>query len=181
MKHQDTLRKQLTLANTCDLPIFIPCHDFQLPGDDDATYDCIQILVSHWEKCYSIYMYCFNRGLMQHQLWIRQFHNMHFGIRALILNSAHRHSKLIGIVHQMDVALLFSESDVPYFRDPDSWQFGTSQLVCIHSWTGKPSTPSASSCGFWRSVHGHPLLLYDIMIQPQPTCIYVLSMEDWKL
>ena len=126
MKQQDMLRKLVTLAHPAELPFSIHCHDSKLSGDEYATNDCIQILASHQEKCYPIYLHCFNEGVMEHQTWINHFHNVHFGIRPLILDSTYRYPQLIGIACQIDVAHLLLESDVPYFRDSDSSLFGTS-------------------------------------------------------
>ena len=85
------LRKLVALAHTCELSIIIHSHDSKLPDDVDATHKCIQILASCLERCYPVHVHCFNGGLMQHQLQISYFHNVHFCISPLILDSAHRH------------------------------------------------------------------------------------------
>ena len=69
-------------------------------------------------KCYPIYVHYFNGYLIQHQIWISHFHNVHFGISPLILDYACRDPKIIGIVHQMGVAWSLPENDAPYFRYP---------------------------------------------------------------
>ena len=82
------------------------------------------------EKCYLVYVHCFNGSIQEHQMWLSHFPNAHFGISPLVLDSSNRHPELIGIIRKMDVVWLLLESDAPYFRDPDSHQLGTSHLVC---------------------------------------------------
>ena len=129
-KQRDLLRKLVDFAHTCELPVIIHCHGSEVPGDEDAMHDCIQILASCLEKCYPVYVHSFNGSIQEHQMWLSHFANAHFRISPLVLDSSHRHPELIGIIRKMDVAWLLLESDAPYFRDPDSHQLGTSHLVC---------------------------------------------------
>ena len=129
-KQQDLLRKLIDFTHTCELPVIIHCSSSDVPGDEDAMHNCIQILASHLEKCYPVYVHCFNGSIQEHQMWLSHFPNAHFGISPLVLDSSHRHPELKGIIRKMDVVQLLLESDALYFRDPDSHQLGTSHLVC---------------------------------------------------
>ena len=121
-KQWDLLRKLVDFAHTCERPVIIHCHSSEIPGDEDAMHDCIQILASCLEKCYPVYVHCFSGSIQVHYMWLSHFPNAHFGISPLVLDSSHRHPELIGIIRKMDVVQLLLESDAPYFRDPDSHQ-----------------------------------------------------------
>ena len=129
-KQQDLLRKLVDFTNTSELLVIIHCHVSEVPGDEDAAQNCIQILASHLEKCYPVYVHCFNGSIQKHHMWMSHFPNAHFGISPLVLDSSCRHPKLMGIIRKIDVVWLLLESDALYFRDPDSHQLGTSHLVC---------------------------------------------------
>ena len=102
-KQRDLLRKLVDFAHTCELPVIIHCCSSEVPGDEDVTQDCIQILASHQEKCYPVYFHCFKGSIQEHQMWLSHFPNAHFGISPLLLDSSCRHPKLIGIIRKMDV------------------------------------------------------------------------------
>ena len=129
-KQWGLLRRLVDFAPTCELPVIIHCHSSEVPGDKDVMHHCIQILASCLEKCYPVYVHCFNGSIQKHQMWLSHFPKAHFGISPLVLDSSHRHPGLIGIIRKMDVTWLLLESDVPYFRDADSHQLGTSHLAC---------------------------------------------------
>ena len=89
-KQWDLLRKLVDFTHTCELPVIIYCHGSEVPGDDDAMQDCIQILASHLKKCYLVYVHCFNGSIQEHKMWFSHFPNAHFGISPLVLDSSCR-------------------------------------------------------------------------------------------
>ena len=54
-KQQDLLRKLVDFVHTSELPVIIHCLSSEVPDDEDAMQDCIQILASCLEKCYQVY------------------------------------------------------------------------------------------------------------------------------
>ena len=79
-KQWDLLRKLVDFTNTCELPVIIHCQGSEVPGDEDVMHDCIQIMASCLEKCYPVYVHCFNDSIQEHQMWLSHFPNALFGI-----------------------------------------------------------------------------------------------------